>query len=178
MNTNDYLSVAQFAKESGLSKAAAYGLLEQDIYRQYVQIDGGVKKVSRALLDILSNGGAKYTSESVENYVAEPIELPDEPEEHKKPVDYVEAADKDGERERLLAEIEYLRGMVDKKDRQIADFAVRFADLAQQAQQIAGQAQVLQLNEASKEAAKMEIESVVEPVTPVKRGFWSRLFGG
>lgn len=155
----DYLSVSQLAREARISRAAAYSMLEQERYKEYLVTDGGVKRVKSSILDILKEG-IQAQEESAGN--DKPPAQTDSTEDHETEID------------RLREEVNYLKRTIEEKDKQIVDFAVRFADLAQQAQQIAGQAQVLQLNEASKEVPKIDQETTEEPT---RRGFWNKLFG-
>ncbi len=185
--SNNYLSVSKFAKQADLSKAAAYSLLEQEEYRQFVVVENGVKKVSTELLTVLKQ--KQVESEQAEIKVADspaPPERKDEGKREEQPPTVKEdqqdtAAE---EIEKLRQEIEELRqtvkereATISEKDKQITEFALKFADLAQQAQIIAGQAQILQAADKPKaiEAQITAAEEVAEPQK--KKGFFKRLFG-
>ena len=186
--SNNYLSVSKFAKQADLSKAAAYSLLEQEEYRQFVVVENGVKKVSTDLLAVLKQ--KQVESEQAERKVADspaPPERKDEDKREEQPPTEKEDQQNTAaaeEIEKLRQEIEELRqtvkereATISEKDKQITEFALKFADLAQQAQIIAGQAQILQAADKPKaiEAQITAAEEVAEPQK--KKGFFKRLFG-
>lgn len=80
------------------------------------------------------------------------------------------------EKERLLAEIAELKSRLNEKDKQIEKYALLFADLALQAQQIASQAQHLHNKEKPILIEAPAEEEKTENIIPKKDSFFKRIF--
>ena len=110
---SEYIKIADFASKKGISKQEAYKIASDPRNKDYVIFEDGIKKISSFLLD-------------------------DKPREKKdsQPADAKEI-------EYLKEQIRELQAQIKKKDEQIAEFTLKFAELAQQSNTIASQAQVL-----------------------------------
>lgn len=140
----NYLTLEQLSKELGYDIGTIRAILMQGRYKNFVSTSkDGQKIVSASIIDLLK---------------------PKQEKEEQEP--QADTSDKDAEIEALRKENAELKETIKRKDSQIEEYAMKFAELAGQAQQLASQSQVLQLAEKGVTA---------EP--PQKKGFFKRLFG-
>lgn len=131
----EYISVAEYAKRAGISKAQAYNAIRSPQNKPYIQEIDGMIQVSTEIL--------------------KPAERPQEAQEQK-PADAESPVKSPDNRETaiidfLMKQIEELQAEVKDKDRQIAEHNARITsllereqELSEKALQVATQAQYLQ----------------------------------
>ena len=151
-----YLTVMEYADLEGISIEEVYNRIFNDKLKGKTKQKGGQYFIEEETLQKpATEPGAEETAGDNAETTAE-----------KKPAqDNTEA---------LIEEIKALKAELALKDKQIADYALRFADLAQQAQVIAGQAQYLQAREKPKEIEAPEQHQ--EQQEEKKPGFFARWF--
>ena len=172
LKEREYITVAEYAEARGVSTTAVYKRLEKSLKRWYRVIDGKKLLLSSVLTEeeeTTHTAGYKaglenqrnviQTIEEVETAKENAIieELRAEIEQHK------------AEKARLLEEIAAQREAIKEKDAKIVEFAGRFAELANQAQQLHAAQTMIE----AKSAAAAE-DAPAEPETK-KRGFFARL---
>ena len=116
---SEYIKIADFAIRKGISKTEAYKIANDPQNKDYVILEDGIKKISSLLLDDKKDSQPEIKKQ-----------------EQSQPADTKEI-------EYLKEQIRELQAQIKKKDEQIAEFTLKFAELAQQSNTIASQAQVL-----------------------------------
>jgi len=195
----DALTVKEYAAAAGISQAAVYKRLSGSLLPYTVTIDGK-KHIRREALEDLREAGSAQDAHSAaqatengpedaqgrgEEDAAGPEASPigaDEPAPGSDPAHEAQAAPEGAADElaRLIAENERLRGIIAEKDAQIYSLAQRFADIADRAQVLTGQAQMLHAAdkpELREGAADEEAAPEPDAEPPRKRSFWAWLTG-
>ena len=160
-----YITIAEYADIRGVTTPAVYKRLEKALKPWYREING--KKY--LLSSVLYEEGKTEVSEIDENEVSE-----EETEVNEYKTRYIEELRAEieqhkAENARLLEEIAAQREAIKEKDAKIVEFAGRFAELANQAQQLHAAQTMIE----AKSAAAAE-DAPAEPETK-KRGFFARL---
>lgn len=145
-------SVSKFAELAKINKQTAYNLLKQEEYSRFIIEENGIKKVSAELLEVLEQKKQENKGKTIEREKSIDSNI----KETKGTADI-----QDRTIEELRQEIQELKEQIRLKDNTIADFALKFAELAQEAQNIAGRAQILQANE-KKQLSKTIDENNIE----------------
>lgn len=147
----EYISVAEYAKRAGISKAEAYRIIGSPQNAPYSTKINGKIQVSTKIFEAVESPQEAQEQKAVENAEA-PINSPDSRETAV--IDF------------LMKQIEELREECRSKDKQIAEYNARIALLLEKQQELTekalittGQAQYLQARNK-------------------KQGFFSRLFLG
>lgn len=147
---DSYLTLIDFAKSYGLSVEEAKKILDTPKYSPYTKEVNGKTLVSFDVFKL---------EEQEDNQIEQA------PEERTEDKEEQQDNTPSKREEQLQREIEELKQTIAEKDRQINDYALKFAELAQQAQLIAGQAQVLHLAEKAGAGAKLEEAPTPPPQT-------------
>ena len=160
-----YITIAEYADIRGVTTPAVYKRLEKALKPWYREING--KKY--LLSSVLYEEGKADVSEIDETEVTE-----EETEVNEYKTRYIEELraeieQQKAENARLLEEIAAQREAIKEKDAKIVEFAGRFAELANQAQQLHAAQTMIE----AKSAAAAE-DAPAEPETK-KRGFFARL---
>lgn len=186
----EYYTVPEFAELVGVSKQAVYQRVKKDLAGYTVMRDG-VTLVSAEALPLVGGKGKADQPEQVkfieEESEVEQAVVQEESEVDKEvnkldKVEQVKSSEDNKlleylikENSRLIQEIEKKDKLIAEKDAAIADFASRFAAIAEKEQDIssralatAGQAQMLH--------AMSETESIEAPAeeSPKKRHWWQK----
>ena len=120
---SEYIKIADFASKKGISKQEAYKIANDPQNKDYVVFEDGIKKISSFLLDDKPREKKDSQPETKKQEQSQPADA--------KEIEY------------LKEQIRELQVQIKKKDEQIAEFTLKFAELAQQSNTIASQAQVL-----------------------------------
>lgn len=144
-----YLTIAEFADRAGVTSQSVYQRIKRNGLEEYiVTSEDGVKRISEDALKLYSNSkkqesvaetacDAPQACESVENEGREYLNA----ETIKSLQETVEVLR--GIIDRQADELKHKTEMLDERDKQIADYASKFAELAHNALQTAVQAQTL-----------------------------------
>lgn len=144
-----YLTIAEFADRAGVTSQSVYQRIKRNGLEEYiVTSEDGVKRISEDALKLYSNSkkqeavvetacDAPQACESVENEGHECLNA----ETIKSLQETVEALRDIIDRQ--ADELKHKTEMLDERDKQIADYASKFAELAHNALQTAVQAQTL-----------------------------------
>lgn len=165
MENKKYLTVAEYARIRGVSTTAVYKKLDRSL-KPWVEVVNGRKCLK---ISILHEDGEKWfyglkgqineVVEEIDNTInnkittdsnsLENVENGSEPTVESLPGNRTSGEDSELVKELreqvafLRKEYEEQRERITEKDRQLADYAARFATLAEQAQELAGRAQAL-----------------------------------
>ena len=183
----EYYTAQEFADLAGVSKQAVYQRVKKDLAGYTVKRDG-ITLISAEALPLVGGKGKVDQPEQVkfieEKSEVEQAVVQDESELDKEvnKVERVKSSEDNKlleylikENSRLIQEIEKKDKLIAEKDAAIADFASRFASIAEKEQDIsshalatAGQAQMLH--------AMSESESIEAPAeeAPKKRHWWQK----
>lgn len=144
-----YLTIAEFADRAGVSRQSVYQRLNRNGLDEYLKIDdSGAKRISEKALKLYSN--AKISEVAAET--AQDTSQACESEESAKDEYLTAEAIKNLQEtvkvlqnvvDRQSEELKQKTEMLDERDKQIADYANKFAELAHNALQTAVQAQTL-----------------------------------
>lgn len=152
MAKRGYMTLSDYALIIGKTEAETEEILKNtEEYKPFFVITEGRVLVDFDILNLSKPESEPEPEETTETEIETPEPAP-------------ASTSNQEEVERLKAEIEALKITIKEKDKQIIEYGLKFADLAQQAQQIASQAQYLQLTEKATETQK--------------QGFFKRLFSG
>ena len=171
MSKISYILLADYAKSAGLSLEEARELISQEEYKQFFKVANGKEMVSTAIYKKKETPAteSKAFEDPDTEETTEETPAPARDEEAEPATSATTTADQE-EIERLRKEVAELKEQVTSKDSPISEYAFKFAELAQQAQLIAGLAQVLQAQEHK--LIELPAENNGE-----KKSFFKRLFG-
>lgn len=144
-----YLTIAEFADRAGVSRQSVYQRLNRNGLDEYLKIDeSGARRISEEALKLYSN---TKTSEVTAETVQDASQARENEESIKD--EYLTAGAIKSLQETMKAlqnvvdrqseELKQKTEMLDERDKQIADYANKFAELARNALQTAVQAQTL-----------------------------------
>ena len=167
-----------YAKSIGLSIEETRALLRKPEYREFYNEIGGKEFVSLAIDYKPEEEKPATDTQAPETATS----ATDEQAQEVKPAPAGSDSNRELELlkeriEKLEAENAELKQESRDKDKQIADFALKFAELAQQAQIIVGQAQILQASDKKKELEAPAMETSATEEEPKKVSFFRKLFG-
>ncbi len=139
---NDRISVAEYAKRKGITKAAAYKQLSSNEYDQYLVTENGVKMVLTAIF----NHGTERPQEKQIKKPALDTECPPQAAEQPQADDYTAAFIQHLKKENadLMAAIAARDEKISELSEKISEMAIQSQNIAAQALQTVGQAQYLQ----------------------------------
>ena len=180
----EYVSIQAISLFSRVPIVTINDLLSREEYQKYCIVEGDTLKVSVDFLDVLERIKQAAPEQQQEKQAAPEQEqekqaAPEQEQEQKETESPAE------EIKRLRQEVQELKYTISRKDRQIAEYASRFAELASQAQGIATRTQILMLAELRDIPSLDTTQTKAAPASPQeppqepprkKKGFFKRLF--
>lgn len=144
-----YLTVAEFADRAGVTRQSVYQRISRNGLDGYLQIDeDGTKRISEEALKLYSNVKPYETAAETTQDAPQTRENGESVKDEYLTAESIKSLQETVEAlrdvvNRQAEELKQKTGMLDERDRQIADYANKFAELAHNALQTAVQAQTL-----------------------------------
>lgn len=144
-----YLTIAEFADRAGVSRQSVYQRVNRNGLDEYLKIDdSGAKRISEEALKLYSNAKTSEVAAETVQDASQAREIEESAKDEYLTVEAIKSLQETVEAlrnviDRQADELKQKTEMLDERDKQIADYANKFAELAHNALQTAVQAQTL-----------------------------------